>query len=95
MVKICLYSRVYGSGAAGPANKPPKLELDGKKWVVEYFKVSRRVLLSVLRIRIRDPGSGAFLTPGCGTRDGQNIKMWIRDERPDSYFRELRNNFLS
>jgi hypothetical protein len=59
---------VYGSGAAGPANKPPKLELDGKKWVVEYFKVSRRVLLSVLRIR--DPGSVSFLTTGSGIRDG-------------------------
>jgi hypothetical protein len=31
---------VYGgAGAASTANKPPKLELDGKKWVVEYFKV--------------------------------------------------------
>jgi hypothetical protein len=68
MVSICLYSRVYGSGGAGPANKPPKLELDGKKWVVEYFKVSRRVLLSVLRIR--DQGSGSLLTPSSGIRDG-------------------------
>ena len=22
------------------SNKPPKLELDGKKWIVEYFKVN-------------------------------------------------------
>ncbi len=26
-------------------------------------------LQAVLRIRIRDPGSGAFLTPGSGIRD--------------------------
>ena len=36
---VCV-CRVYGSGGAGGlTNKPPKLELDGKKWVVEYFKV--------------------------------------------------------
>jgi hypothetical protein len=29
---------------------------------------------------VADPGSGAFLTPGCG----------IRDEHPGSYIRELR-----
>jgi hypothetical protein len=46
----------------------------------------------VLRIRIRDPGSGAFLTPGSGIRDGQEIR--IRDEHPGLYFRELGNNFL-
>ncbi len=48
----------------------------------------------MLRIRIRDPGSGAFLTPGSGIRDGQKIKIRIRDEHPESYFRELRNNFF-
>jgi hypothetical protein len=31
-----------------------------------------------------DPGFGAFLIPGSG----------IRDEQPESYFRELRKNFL-
>ena len=41
---MCIFTvyvcRVYGSGGAGGlTNKPPKLELDGKKWVVEYFKV--------------------------------------------------------
>jgi hypothetical protein len=38
----------------------------------------------VLRIRIRDPGLGTFLTPGSG----------IRDEQPGSYFLELRNHFF-
>jgi hypothetical protein len=70
---------VYGSGAAGPANKPPKLELDGKKWIVEYFKVSRRVFLSVLRIRILDPGSGSSLNPGSGmgkkSRSGSGMNV--------------------
>jgi hypothetical protein len=32
---------------------------------------------------VADPGSGAFLTPGSG----------MNNERPGSYFRELRNNF--
>jgi hypothetical protein len=40
--------------------------------------------ISVLRIRIRDPGLGAFLT-GSG----------IRDEQPGSYFLELRNHFFA
>jgi hypothetical protein len=40
-----------------------------------------------------DPGSGAFLTPGSGIRDGSKIR--IRDEQPGSCFRELRNIFLS
>ncbi len=34
---------------------------------------------------IRDPGLGAFLTPGSG----------IRDEKPGSYFLELRNHFFA
>jgi hypothetical protein len=41
-----------------------------------------------------DPGSGAFLTPQSGIRDGQKIKIRIRDEQTGSYFRELRTNFL-
>ncbi len=30
----------------------------------------KKVFISVLQIRIRDPGSGAFLTPGSGIRNG-------------------------
>jgi hypothetical protein len=33
---------------------------------------------------VADPGSAVFLTPVSG----------IRDEQPESFFRELRNNFL-
>jgi hypothetical protein len=39
-----------------------------------------------------DSGSGAFLTPG--SRTGKKSGSEIRDEQPESYFRELRNNFL-
>ncbi len=45
---------------------------------------------AVLRIRIRDPGSGAFLTPGSGI----GIKSGSGMNNPDHSFRELRNNFL-
>jgi hypothetical protein len=38
-----------------------------------------------------DPGSGAFLTPGSGIRDG--LKVSIRDEQPGSYFLELKTIF--
>jgi hypothetical protein len=40
-------------------------------------------------------GSGAFLTPGSGIQDPEwvKIRIWIRDELPESYIRELRNNF--
>ena len=53
-------------------------------------------LFAVLRIRIRDPGLGAFLTPGYGIRDGRKPASGsgIRDEQPGSYFLELRNIFL-
>jgi hypothetical protein len=39
----------------------------------------------VLRIRIRDLGSNAFLTPGSGME-----KIRIRGEHPRSFFREFR-----
>ncbi len=32
------------------------------------------------------PGSGAFLTPGSGIRDGKKSRARIRDEHPGSYF---------
>jgi hypothetical protein len=48
-------------------------------------------------IRIRDPGLGAFLTPGSGIRDGRKSASGsgIRDEQPGSYFLELRNHFIA
>jgi hypothetical protein len=44
---------------------------------------------------IRDPGLGAFLTPGSGIRDGRKSASGsgTRDEQPESYFLELRNHF--
>jgi hypothetical protein len=45
-------------------------------------------------LRIRDSGSGAFLTPRSGIRDGQKVSIQIRDEQPGSYFLELRNHFF-
>ncbi len=51
----------------------------------------------MLRIRIRDPGLGASLTPGSGIRDGRKSASGsgIRDEQPGSYFFELRNHFFA
>ncbi len=51
---------------------------------------------SVLRIRIRDPGLGAFLTPGSGIRDGRKSASGsgIRDEQPGSYFLSLETIFM-
>ncbi len=55
------------------------------------------ILTPVFRIRIRDPGLGAFLTPGSGIRDGRKSASGsgIRDEQPGSYFLELRNHFFA
>ena len=64
------------------------------------------VAAAVLRIRIRDPdpgsgirdpGLGAFLTPGSGIRDGRKSASGsgIRDKQPGSYFLELRNHFFA
>jgi hypothetical protein len=52
---------------------------------------------SVLRIRIRDPGLGAFLTPGSGIRNGRKSASGsgIRDEQPGSYFLEFRNHLFA
>ncbi len=47
----------------------------------------------VLRIRTREPGSGAFLTFGSGIRDFWKNRIRIWDEQPRSYFRELRTLF--
>ncbi len=58
---------------------------------------------AVLRIRIRDLGSGIRdwvpfwpLDPGSGIRDWRKSASGsgIRDEQPGSYFLELRNHFL-
>ena len=51
---------------------------------------------TVLRIRIRDPGLGIFLTPGSGIRDQRKSASGsgIRDEQAGSYFLELRNHFF-
>ena len=58
--------------------------------------------MSVLRIRIRDPGLGAFLTPGSGIRDPgwEKVSIGIRDpgsgmNNPDHIFLELRNHFFA
>jgi hypothetical protein len=40
---------------------------------------------------VADPGSGAFLTPGSRI---QEVSIRIRDEKPGSYFLELRNHFF-
>jgi hypothetical protein len=56
-------------------------------------------LHTVLRIRIRDPGSGAFLTPGSGIRNrffpdpGSRIPD-LGSRIPNPYFLELRDNFF-
>ncbi len=48
-------------------------------------------------LRIRDPGLGAFLTPGSGIWDGRKSATGsgIRDEQPGSYLLELRNQFFA
>ncbi len=43
---------------------------------------------------VADPGSGAFLTPGSGMGKKSGSGSGIRDEKPGSYFRELRNHFF-
>ncbi len=45
-------------------------------------------------LRIRNPGSCAFLTPGSGMGRKSASGSGIRDEQPGSYFLELRNNFF-
>jgi hypothetical protein len=51
----------------------------------------------VLRIRIGDPGLGAFLTTGSGIRNRRKSASGsgIWDEQPGSYFLELRNHFFA
>ncbi len=42
-------------------------------------------------LRIRDLGSGAFLTLDLGSGMGKKIRIRIRDEQPVSYFQVLKN----
>ncbi len=51
----------------------------------------------MLRIRIRDPGSGIGCLFDPGIRDGRKSASGsgIRDEQPGSYFLELRNHFFA
>jgi hypothetical protein len=53
---------------------------------------------TVVMISVADPDreSGAFLTPGSGMgkKSGSGSGIRIRDEQPESYFREPRNHFL-
>jgi hypothetical protein len=46
------------------------------------------------RVADPDPGSGAFLIPGSGIQIRDPGKIWIRDEHPRSFLRELRNSIL-
>jgi hypothetical protein len=46
------------------------------------------------RVADPDPGSGGFLTPGSGIRDGLKVSGF-RDEQPGSYFLELRKKYLN
>jgi hypothetical protein len=41
-----------------------------------------------------DPGSGAFLIPRSGIRNGLKLRIRIRDEPPGSYFREFKKQFF-
>jgi hypothetical protein len=43
---------------------------------------------------VADPGSGDFLISGSGMGNNSGSGSRIRDEQPQSYFRELRNHFL-
>ncbi len=56
------------------------------------------IFLTVLLIRIRHPGSGAFLTFGYGIWDGYKVRIWTRDPDPGwttrIIFLELRNHFF-
>jgi hypothetical protein len=61
------------------------------------FKLTRILLnkkTKVSVLRIRDPGSGAFLTPWIRDPGWVKTRIRIRDEQHGSYFQELRNNFL-
>jgi hypothetical protein len=56
----------------------PDSELkSGSRFRSRRAKMRHRKKFLVLRIRIRYPGSGAFLTPGSGIRDG------LKNQDPD------------
>jgi hypothetical protein len=63
---------------------------------VLYIKHQCNKLLATNSVADLDPGSGAFLTPGSGIRDGNKSGSGsgIREEQPGSYFLELRNHFF-
>ena len=70
--------------------------LDGLLLVRKGFSKAARVAFSaaVLRIRIRDRGSGAFLTPGPGIQNRFFPDPGSRIPDPNPYFWEFSDNFL-
>jgi len=87
---------MYTPYAAAPDDK-------GELWAVDSTAILRFMLsfqffhlnlTSLLNINVADPdpGSGVFLTPGFGSREGNQDPD--RDEQPRSYFRELRSLFF-
>ncbi len=61
---------------------------------VKQLSTTSAVHLPVSRIRIRDQGLGAFVTPGSWMGRKSASGSGIRDEQPGSYFLELRNHFF-
>jgi hypothetical protein len=59
------------------------------------FNLILSTVSAVLRIRIRDPGLGAFLTPWIRDPGWEKVSIRIWDEQPASYFLELKNHFFA
>jgi hypothetical protein len=69
------------------------IDIGAKKLMdIGYGSRQAKIILqngtTVLRIRIRDTGSGGFLTPayGIGKKSKSGSRIWIRDDKPGSYF---------
>ncbi len=54
----------------------------------------RKTDVNVPTDSVADPGSGTILTPWIRDPGRLKIGIRIRDEKPGSYFRVLKNNFL-
>ncbi len=84
---------IFPDAKPGPALSGTTRQIFGKR----HWRKSVHGLPPVLRIRIRDTGLGAFLTPGSGIRDGRKSASGsvIQDEQSGSYFLELRTHFFA
>ncbi len=101
----CTYKLLRADPLNELLRQQPPLKVSNRRYPLHSTTAWANPKSPVLRIRIRDQGSGAFFTPefgiwdtgsgsGMGEKSGSESGIRIRDGKPRSYFWELRNHLF-